>query len=548
MQKRLLRDTVRLGLLLLALSVVVAACGRGPAPQTGGPDQAKQPKRGGVMVITNEQNPVSLDPQFIHDVGSSRAILHMYDPLLRLTPENEIEPWLAEHYEASPDGMVYTFHLRRGVKFHDGTSFNAEAVKFNFERHMDPAVNTRHHTYVSRYVDRVEAVDEHTVKIYLKELDVDFPLVITAHGYHMISPTAVRTHGADFAQNPVGTGPFKFKSFEPDSHLEMVRNDEYWDGAPYLDGLRIRIIPEANVQILEAEAGNVDFAFSVQAKDVARLQSAGLVVVNRPVPTATFISMNLADGPTTELAVRRAIARAVDRDAIITSLLRGYGTMSRGGVPEGWPRHHTDVPMDPYDVAEAGRILDEAGWKLGADGIRYRDGQPLRVNVLSTQLERALSYGLMNQIIQESLTKIGIAAELRTLEWGAYLNEFRAGTWHVTFHAHNFSSPRAMFGAVIDPDGYWNVNQHGKATDPTLAQVADRIREIYRLQATTLDDQQRYGQWHEAQMLVQQHQLLSWLVHWEALYAIQPWVKDAVITSSTTDVLYKIHRVWLDKD
>jgi len=206
------------------------------------------------------------------------------------------------------------------------------------------------------------------------------------------------------------------------------------------------------------------------------------------------------------------------------------------------------VPVDEYNPQEAARILDEAGWKLGADGIRYRDGKPLKVEILSTQLERALSYGLMNQIIQESLARIGFATEMRTLEWGAYLNEFRAGNWHVTFHTHNFSSPRTMFGAVLDPDGYWNVNQHGKATDPVLAQVADRIREIYTLQATTLDDEERFAQWREVQMLVQEHQLLSWLVHWEALYAIQPWVKNAVITSSTTDVLYRLHEVWLDRE
>src|SRR5690606_2817013 len=134
-----------------------------------------------------------------------------------------------------------------------------------------------------------------------------------------------------------------------------------------------------------------------------------------------------AKGPTQELAVRQAIARTVDRDAIVSELLLGFGQVSRGGAAEGWPRYHEDLEIDPYDPEGAGEILDEAGWVMGDSGYRERDGEILKVNVLSTQLERQLSYGLMNELIQEGMESIGIQTEIQTMEWGAYLDEFRAG-------------------------------------------------------------------------------------------------------------------------
>jgi peptide/nickel transport system substrate-binding protein len=423
------------------------------------PAATEAARPGGQLVIANEQNPVSLDPHFVRDVGSSRAMFYMYDPLIKVNPNLDLEPWLAEQWEVTEDGMEYTLYLRKDVTFHDDTPLDAEAVAFNIERLRDDQNNTRYLDDFKRYVESVEVVDEYTVRIRLKQLYVMFPRDLLAFGSgHVVSPSAVRERGQDFAQRPVGTGPFRFQEFVQDSHLLMVRNDNYWGGKPYVDSLRVRIVPEQSVQMVELEAGNVHVSFSVQAKDVKRLQDAGITVVNQPVPTASWISFNLAKGPTQEFAVRRAIAMSVDRESIVRDVLLGYGQVSRGGSPKGWPRYHEDLPIDPFDPEQAKRLLDEAGWTVGPDGVRVRDGDRLKVNILSTQLERGLSYGLMNQIIQQSVEKIGFETELRTLEWGAYLDEFRAGEWwHVTFHAQN-ANAKDLVGATIDPDGYWNVN------------------------------------------------------------------------------------------
>jgi peptide/nickel transport system substrate-binding protein len=256
--------------------------------------------------------------------------------------------------------------------------------------------------------------------------------------------------------------------------------------------------------------------------------------------------MNLAKGVTQELAVRQAIAHAVDASAIVSEFLEGHGAVSRGGAREGWPRYNEEIPLDEYDPELAGQILDEAGWTLGGDGVRERDGERLKVNVLSTQLERALSYGLMNQVIQESLESVGFETEIQTMEWGAYLDEFRAGEWwEVTWHAQNADAYENA-GATLDPDGYWNVNQHAKATDPELVELADQIREIYAAIEKEVDPQERITLWAEAQKLCYDYKLVAWLVHWDYLVAVQSEVKDLIIKPTIQDTLYKVHLAWLE--
>jgi ABC-type transport system substrate-binding protein len=198
-------------------------------------------------------------------------------------------------------------------------------------------------------------------------------------------------------------------------------------------------------------------------------------------------------------------------------------------------------------MEEAGRILDEAGWVMGSNGVRERDGQPLKVNVLSTQLERALSYGLMNQFIQQQLDDLGFETEIQTQEWGAYLDEFRAGTWwEVTFHAQNAQS-RDTVGAALDPDAYWNVNQHAKVTEGPLVEVAEQLRDIYQRMNSNPDSEQRVEIWKEAQTLAAEHMLVAWLVHWDMLVGYQSHVRDLTIKPVMADTLHHIHLTWIEE-
>lgn len=515
-----------------------------------GQDQSSgTPKSGGELVLANEQSPVSLDPHFVRDVGSTRAMLYMYDSLIEVDKQTELVPWLATSWEISDDGLQYTLELQENVAFHDGTPFNGEAVKFNLERHQNPDVSTAFIDDFTLYLDNVEVLDDQNVQLNMKQMYAQFAREFLSTGSgNMISPTAGQEMGSEFAQQPVGSGPFKYEEYVKDSHLVVTRNEEYWAGTPYLDSIRVRIIPEQGVQILELEAGTVDISFSIQAKDIGRLEDADVTIVNQLAPTATWISMNLAKGPTQELAVRQAIARSVDKEAVLSELLLGYGAISRGGAAEGWPRYHEDIPIVEYNPEEAGKILDEAGWVMGDDGIRQRDGEPLAVNILSTQLERQLSYGLMNELIDEALRNLGFQTELQTMEWGTYLDEFRAGEfWEVTFHAQN-SNSYAEAGATIDPDAYWNVNQLDAVEEGSeLADIADRVREIMAELEKTIDPEERAAVYKEIQMLTQEHVLVGWLVHWDFLVGVQPRVQGLTVKPTLQDTLHEVHLIWLEQ-
>jgi len=154
----------------------------------------------------------------------------------------------------------------------------------------------------------------------------------------------------------------------------------------------------------------------------------------------------------------------------------------------------------------------------------------------------------MNQIIRQSVEAIGFETELRRLEWAAYLDEFRAGEWwHVTFHGQN-ANAKDLVGAAIDPDAYWNVNQLGKVKEGELVEVANRVREIYRQMNRELDPQKRVGLWKEIQLLIQEYQLISWLIHWDFLVGVRPEVKDLVVKPVYSDTVYNAHRTWLSQD
>lgn len=515
---------LKLGALLLILSLVfVVACGQTTDPvdpvDDDDDDEPTGPREGGVVTIAVGGDPVSTDPHLQRDWVSRQGMIYMYDSLVYIDGDEEIQPMLATSWTMSDDGLTYVFELRDDVKFHDGTPFNADAVKFNYERMLHE--DSRHFSTLDPMIESVEVLDEFTVQFNLKRTDVNFLPEMAWSGL-MVSPTAVEEMGDDFARNPVGTGPFKFKEHEPDSHIEFVRNEDYWAGRPPLDGIRVRVIPESSTRVIELEAGNLDMAYTADAKDVDRLERAGLVVETRSTATQQSLSINVAKHPTSDLNVRKAVVRALDRQLIIDEVLYGAAEISRAGVPSTSPFYHADVPMIEFDLDEAGSLLDEAGWVKGDDGYRYKDGEKLEMIVLTSDAEVRV---LVSQIIQEQLRQIGIDAEVVTLEWGAYLDAMRAGDYHLSYWSLASTAHRSMNGtANLKSDAHWNVSQI--RDNPELAEVSQRIDEIVDLGAETLDDQARFDLFREFQMLTQEYQLIGWMWHVLSHNPVQPWVHD----------------------
>lgn len=504
-----------------------AAAGIGMASSTIGLSQYASARQDGQNLIRvgMSASPVSLVLYLSPNWPTFQMIRHMFDPLVALDEDEQFVPGLTEKLDISEDGLTYTLHLRNDVLFHDGTPFNAEAVKYYIDFQLEDP-ETRGHAYLkdNAQVTEVNVVDEFTVEIKLGLLDVFFTLWLAGWDAYPISPTAHQEAGADFPLAPVGTGPYKFVEYVQDSHLTLERFDDYWQGTPTLDGIELRIIPESSVHSIELEAGTIDISHGVSIEELEYMREIGMVVESRVSPSVAFVSLNVAKFPTSELSVRQAIAHAVDRDLIIEQTLYGMAEKSRAGSPSVSPYYTEEIPFIEYDVEEAARILEEDGWVMGSEGVREKEGQPLTLKMLSTDFE---TFSLYNSLLQEQLGQIGIQCDIQQLEWGAYLDKWRAeGDFNITYMSFGAS----FFGDWLPPamrsDDYWASHHIIESEDPELQDASARLDAIIEDVRSTQDPEERQTKWVEGAKLIREHQLAVWLWHSEVFTVVQPYVKN----------------------
>ncbi len=529
MFKKVLTVTI----LLLALLVLVI------------PVQPQGAVEGGTLVMMQSADVIAWD-QTRTTWPSIRDVRPLYDTLLTTDDNDNLLPFLVTHWEISDDGLEYTFRLRDDVMFHDGTPWNADAVIFNIQRQIDDP-DARSHVAYSR-VAEMEAIDDHTVWIKIGEANGDFIYDVTVGtGSYQISPTAWGEDGSTFHENPVGTGAFMFKSHEPQSEIQYLSNPNYWQGAPLLDGLTVRIHGDPTVRLIEIESGNVHYVDGIEPEDAVRLQNDTDLVVNAPLgPGVTMISINTSRYPMTELSLRKALAHAVDFDTIIEEILYGFPVRSRGGVSPNSPYFTDDLPeLAPYDPVKAGEILDEAGWLLADDGFRYRDGEKLVVNIISADF--AL-WGLFNEIYQQYLTEIGIDAPIKTAEWNAMLDEWRENQGNWTFGHHSqggFFAVTLAIEAAWKPDAFWSIYQIDDATEPYLIEVAAELQAIGDAFSATTDLEERKRLSHRAQTIFLEQQLTIWGWHSPWFNVVSPKVEGLEFELGGRIPLF--HKAWLNE-
>ena len=540
MSKRILT----IAFLLLALLIVAA------------PVQLQDAVEGGTLIMMQTADVIAWD-QTRTTWPSIRNVRPLYDTLLTVDDNDNLLPFLATDWEISEDGLEYTFHLREGVMFHDGTPWNADAVIFNIQRQIDDP-DARSHVAMSRVVE-MEAIDDHTAWIKIGEPNGDFIYNVSVDtAAYQISPTAWGEDGSTFHENPVGTGAFMFKSHEPQSEIQYVANPNYWQGAPLLDGLTIRIHGDNTVRMIEIESGNVHYIDGIDPEDVVRLQAETELIVNAPIgPGVSMISINVSRYPMTELSLRQALAHAVDFDAIIEEFQFGYATRSRGGVSPNSPYWTDDLPeVAPYDPERAAEILEEAGWALADDGFRYRDcndeslncedgKERLVVNIISADF--AL-WGLYNEIYQQYLTDIGVDAPIKTAEWNAMLDEWRENQGNWTFGHHSQGGFFAVTNAIEacwTPDCFWTIYQIDDADEPYLIEVAAELQEIGDAFSASTDLEERKRLSHQAQRIFLEQQLTIWGWHTPRFNVVSPNVEGMEYEMGGRIPLF--HKAWLNE-
>ena len=377
----------------------------------------------GVLIVGQIAEPKSLDPDTVTAVNDFRILFNVYDGLVRYKSGTlEVEPALAESWEISEDGTVYTFTLREGVNFHDGSPLNAEAVKFNFDRMLDenhPYYDTGPFplSFFFSAVENVEAVDDRTVRFTLNAPYAPFLSNLAYTPGLIVSQAAVEERGADFGRNPSGTGPFKFVEWRSNEAVVVERNPDYWDGAPELEAVVYRPITDANTRTAEMLAGGIDVMVEVPPVALSEFQGGGFNIVEQAGPHVWFLILNAKEGPFADKRVRQAVNYAVNKSALVEEVLEGTAEVAAGPTPPAFAwAHNEELEPYPYDPDKARELIAEAGVE-GAELTFY----------VTEGGSGMLDPVAMGTAIQADLEAVGFDVSIETYEWNTFLGEVNPG-------------------------------------------------------------------------------------------------------------------------
>ena len=369
-----------------------------------------------VMII--ESSPTNLDPRVGLDAYSERIDSLLFDDLLDRDQHLNVKPALAESWDI-PDPLTYVFHLRHGVRFQDGRALTSKDVKWTFDSLLQGKVrSTKAAAY--RFVDRIETRDDFSVIFHLKEPFA--PLLWNLSDGAM----GIVPYGSldEMTTKPVGSGPFTFVSAEPDKEVIVERNDDYWGTKAKLEEVRFAVVPDATTRALELRKGSADIELNaVSADTVLTLQREPKLQVERePGTVLQYLAFNLRDPILRDVRVRRAIAYAIDRQPMIEYLWHGLVRPAASVLPpESWA-YDPNVETYPHDLEKARQILDAAGYRIGADGVRFR-------LTMKTSTEEAPR--LLAAVLQQQLRDIGIQLDIRTSEFATFFADVTSGAFQI---------------------------------------------------------------------------------------------------------------------
>lgn len=378
----------------------------------------KEEKKGGKISFALATSPDSLDPHRSGLAVAVRVLRTLYDSLVVQDTDGQIKPWLATSWEISEDRKSYTFKLREDVKFHDGTPFNAEAVKYSYDRILDPNTKAANSTALIAPYESSEVIDEYTIKLNLSTPSESFLANLSQALVAIVSPTAAKQYGDDFLKNPVGSGPFKFVSWTENAEIVVERNDEYnWgpetltnQGVAYLDQIVFKIVPEEATRIGSVQSKQVDAAETVPPQNIVQLESDASVNIHKKntvgLPYTLFINLN--HEPWNELEARQALQYGIDVGAIVKTLYLGTYDQAWSPLTPGILGYDASLEggIEP-NVEKANQLLEGLGWIKGDDGIRVKDGKRLTLKYVDGTPNREKRNDIA-LIVQQQLKEVGI--------------------------------------------------------------------------------------------------------------------------------------------
>jgi len=497
---------MRIRRISLAALVLVGAC-------TGG---ESSPARRTLVDSRDTYDPRSLDPALSTDVPTGRAVAYIFDGLVRFTPDAQIVPGLAREWTVSPDGLTYTFHLRSGVKFHDGRPFVSLNVINSFMRALDPATKggrgwplypiagaKEFADGTAKTVAGLSAPDDSTVVIRLKEPFAIFPKLL-AMPVASIVPDGAQSN---FGEHPIGTGPWKFVEWRHDDYLLYARNPGYWGGAPKADSLKARIIPEPSTAVAEFESGNVDVLYvpEGETRNWEETDDKKALLESAPALRMLYIAINTTRGPLADPRVRQALNYATDARAILDGIMSGRGNLSAGVIPPSLAGGDSTRKGYARDTAKARQLMIAAGHPNGID-----------IELWSSQTP---PFPRIAQTVQANLADIGVRVKLIQRDASSMREAARAGKtdmalkdWFADYpDAEDFLYP-LLHSANKGVGG--NVSFYSNPKFDQLVSAARREQ----------DEAKRVTMYRDADLMAFNDAPMIYLFFYKELYAVQPWI------------------------
>ena len=505
-----------------------------------------QPKRGGSLTIGRNHDADTLYPGRSTGLSAIATNFFLYDALVLHDFSMKVRPALAERWETSGDGLTWTFHLKKGVKFHCGTPLTAQDVKEHFDRWIDAKEAFPTRAKVAS-LQETRVVDDHTVVCKLKEPTLVFLNNVsqTEWGYAGIPHARhVAQHGKDYGVVPAsicGTGPFRVKEWIKDDRIELTRFDEYRWGSPayenagpaYVDRVVLRTIPEDASRAAELETGGIDLDIDVAPQHIARLEGKGVKITSIPRLSSNHIGFNMEKEVFKDIRVRRAIAHAVNREQIVQFVMRGQADVSTGFLhplaPGATPKEEMRPLMPAFDPERSKQLLTEAGWTPGPGGVRQKDGKPLRVTcyVFTELHERIVTP------VQATLRDVGVDMQIKRLESAAFTAATRAGDHDMRFLPMIYTSADFMYffvsAAIPAPN--------------TVRWKDDRTDTLFKVTQTTLKESERIKAFQGMEQRLVEQAVVVPIQHIRWIFGARPRVQG--MKYHPIHGVYKLMDTWV---
>jgi len=516
---------------------------------------------GGTLVFGSSGDAVRLDPGDVTDGESIQRMDNIFEGLVEFkSGTTEIEPCLATSWEMSEDGKEITFHLREGVKFHDGTDFNADAVVFAFARQYD--TNHPYYQYgqwpywgwMYGDIDKVEKIDDYTVKVVMKKINASIMTSLAMFTVNIVSPANAEKYKEDAFKNPCGTGPFKFVEWVKADHITLEANEDYWRERAKLDKLIFKVIPDGSARLMALEVGEVQGIEYINPVDFDRIRAnKDLVLMSEPGMNIGYMAINTGYGyidannnyardieeeplvktpgyyePLTKKKVRQAINMAIDKQSIVDNLYMGTAIKAKNGMPPFMLGYNDDIIDYPYDPAKAKELLAEAG---------YPDGFEVTLYVMPVSRPYMFDPPKIGEAIQSYLGAVGIKVNIYQVDWGTYLQETMDGNAQMCL--------LGWTGDNGDPDNFLNVlygaNVCSIGTSGNYGFYINSTAQALLTEAlATYDTEKRATYYKKFQEMIHEDACYVYLAHSNQNLAFRANVKGYVLHPTSRKFFYPV--------